>query len=320
MKDGFAVVGLGGMGRHHVRVYKELDLLQAVCDTSHGRVSEFCKAFGIRGYTNLDEMLIREKLSGVSVVTPTPTHAEVAEKCLDSNLNVLLEKPMTPTVQQAQRLVNIANQKELVLAVGYIESYNPAFRFVQEISKEGIFGEITSVNIKRVGGSPRSADNVISDLMTHDIGLLIKLLGRAPDTIAALQRREKIVNSAQVLLGFDGVSTTCEANWVSPVKIRHMHVTGTNAYCEVDLITQKVRLLERSKGSTSTVRNRCGLPFNETVVSFSQEPLKEEIEEFVDCVSSKSGNLGNLMSGKDGVAILETTLDVIRKAGDACKC
>lgn len=322
MKGHFGVIGLGAMGRHHVRIYSELGLLGAVCDVSAAQVENFSKEYKVPGYTDVDEMLKDKHLIGISVVTPTPTHAEITKKCLQAGLHVLLEKPMAPTLEEAEELVRAAKRKNLILAVGYIESYNPAFKFIQETNAMGNFGEITSVNIKRVGGAPRSADNVITDLMTHDIGLLVRLLGKNPHTLSSLQHKEGIVDSAQILMGFGNVSATCEANWVSPVKIRHMHVTGTDAYCEADLITQRVRMLRRHKLSGDSVTAKYGPDFEEGIITLNCEPLREELEQFIKCTEMGPEELAhrgldNIVTGDEGLEILKLTLEAAKKANNA---
>lgn len=301
MGPSVAVVGCGVMGRHHIRVCNELRVLSTICDSQQDRVLKLMEQYEEIDapplYTDYRDLASVPWLDAVVVATPTPSHFEIAKEFLCNGVHVLLEKPMTLDLTDAAELIEVARENNAVLGIGYIEVFNPAFSEVRQLVLEGKLGEITSVNIKRIGGIPRSADNVILDLMTHDFGLLIGLFESTPDEIHACQGkvRDGIVNSAQVLLQFGSATATCEANWVSPTKIRKMAVTGTRGYCEADLIHKTVTFYTDS--STYYVEH------------FSGEPLRCELEAFLH--AAESGNMEDIVSGYDGLKILDTTLRAV---------
>jgi UDP-N-acetylglucosamine 3-dehydrogenase len=327
-----AVIGLGVMGRHHVRVCHELGILKAICDVNKDLVDKFSKDFGVPGYYSVESLLkdskfisLSDKNKGVSIVTPTEFHSEVTHKCFDAGLNVLLEKPMADNTQDAINLARRASKLRLILAVGYIESFNPAFRAARRLAYDDILGGITSVNIKRVGGSPRSANNVILDLMTHDIGLLFSLFNNPPDNLFVHQHKShdrSVVDSAQVLMSFGSTSATCEANWVSPVKIREMIITGTEGICKIDLIKQTVHLLKRRSDDSKyfcseiepfkNIMSECGESYTESIYSFQQEPLMKEIISFGKAVCFN--DLSEIVDGYAATKISSITLDAVKKA------
>jgi UDP-N-acetylglucosamine 3-dehydrogenase len=291
---------MGVMGRLHARVYRELGVLAAVCDSNSGVLSSAGWQTQAPCFISLDDFL-DSGVQAVSIAAPTPFHLSIAEKCLERGCHVLVEKPMASTLAEAQHLVDISGGTDRVVAVGYIETYNPAFTAIREIVMDPCFGQVTSVNIRRVGGLPRSADNVIMDLMTHDMGLLMDLFGKSPDTIHVHKRGEPehgIVNSAQALLSFGEASATCEANWVSPLKIRQMVVTGTGGFCEADLITQTVTVYSGGEN-----------PKIWTKLCFNKEPLRAELQAFL--ANCESPGSAKMVDAARGLAILEATLRAV---------
>lgn len=299
------VVGMGVMGKLHARVYRELGVLSAVCDTNSETLSVAGWPTQAPRFTRLDDFL-DSGVQAVSIAVPTPFHLEVAKKCMECGCHVLIEKPMAATLEEAQEIVNLTEAMERTVAVGYVEAFNPAFVEVLRIATAPVFGKITSVNIRRVGGLPRSADNVIMDLMTHDVALLMNIFNRRPDHVSVHRRgdaEKNIVNSAQALFSFGDASATCEANWVSPIKIRQIVVTGTGGFCEADLISQKVT---RFGGGVN--------PQEWSVRNYSKEPLREELQAFL--ANCESPGSAQMVDASRGLAILETTL---RAASAGCR-
>lgn len=312
-----AVVGLGAMGKLHCRVLNELGYSPSVCDIDLEAISLMWSKYGFSGFQNLETLLSEIKPDIVLVAVPTPTHDEVTSKCLQAGCHVLLEKPIAEDLATAKKLVDLAKEKELLLGVGYIETFNPAFQAVLDLHSVGKFGEITSVNVRRVGGIPRSADNVILDLMTHDVGLLLALFDREPDFIFAHKStnlKGNIVDSAQTLLTFGQASACCETNWVSPVKIRRMAITGTAGYCEVDLIKQTLTWFgkdfrEKPKIVDGSIEERY-------VLRFQEEPLKNEIDRFVQAAELFLMEKQIFpVTGRRALDILKVTLEIIDASG-----
>jgi UDP-N-acetylglucosamine 3-dehydrogenase len=300
------VIGLGVMGKHHVRVCKELGVLAAVFDINSNTAQKVGSEFGVEWFSELDQMLKLE-LDGAIIATPTASHRDDAIRCIDRGLHVFVEKPLSLTIEAAQEICDAVTAAGKVLATGYIERYNPAYLALKELVTVKEFGELTSINIKRVGGSPRSADNVIVDLMTHDFSLLLNLLENAPDRIYTNKHfNNGILDSAQVMLDFGTISATCEANWVSPTKIRQIHVTGTQGYCEVDLIKQQLKIISTNLNSNLRIKAFRDVVQTSAILDFQKEPLKAEIESFVDAI--KTNKTSGVVSGTDALKVLELTI------------
>ena len=168
------VIGVGSMGKHHARILSTLPgaKLFAVSDINEQVAREVAARYGVEAYPNYQDLL--PVVDAVSIVSPTATHYEVAIDCLNANKPILVEKPLAKTSEQAKKMVALAKEKNLVLAVGLIERFNPAYIELRKlIRKERIIG----VNIKRFSPFPdRITDaNVIQDMMIHDLDLLLSL-------------------------------------------------------------------------------------------------------------------------------------------------
>jgi len=309
------VVGCGVMGSHHARIYSDLQMLAGVCDSDVNRASFIGEKYKVPYFVDLDlalSSLKNDSFRVASIAVPTPFHFNVTNKCLSAGYHVLLEKPAAESIQEINSLGEKANALGLVLSIGYIELFNPAFQKVEELFNDGFFGEITSITIRRVGGIPRSADNVIFDLMTHDFSLVQRLLKKIPDRLTVYQRRksEILVDSAQALLGFGPISVFCEANWISPIKIRNLIITGTSGYCKSDLIQQSIQCFGKKLNSLQPFSNE--VDSLSMYLSFKKEPLREEILNFVNFIKDKSGII---VSAFEASQVLETTLRAIQLGG-----
>jgi UDP-N-acetylglucosamine 3-dehydrogenase len=311
---GIFVVGLGSMGQHHTRVCHDLGLLSGVCDLDPARAKAFGERFRVPYWDTLEGLLeaaraLPDEERLCSIAVPTSSHFTTAKALLEDDFHVLLEKPMTDDLDKAEELVRLSKERKRILAIGYIETYNPSFNRAKQLVGEGRLGSITSVNIKRVGGTPGVARNVILDLMTHDLGLLFSLFGKEPEFLFSCQHEKApgFVDSAQALMSFGDTTATCEANWVSPVKTREMVITGTQGICHVDLITQTLSILWRQEVDPSSPQK----PYAQEGIFFEREPLKEEIESFYSAATLKDSNI---VTGGDGVSILRMTLKATKEA------
>lgn len=297
-----AVIGLGNMGQHHTRVYSEMPEvnLTALCDIDEKRGRNLAKKYNSTFYSDYKKMFNEEKINAVSIVVPTFLHYKVACEVLDRGVNVLLEKPIAINLREAREIINKAKRKKLKLMVGHIERFNPAIQRLKEMVKNGRIGKIISINIKRVGGLPPQLKNanVVIDLGIHDVDISNYLLGEYPKEVYGFKSKNLITeqeDSAVIMLKYKKASSFIEANWVTPVKIRTLDITGTKAFARLDYINQAITLYERNYLKD----DRKYASFSEFVSKFSQadevrvamekaEPLRKELENFVAAVEGQS--------------------------------
>jgi UDP-N-acetylglucosamine 3-dehydrogenase len=288
-----AVIGGGNMGKNHLRNYfilpeSELVGLADINPDTKILADEYKAEF----FTDYREMLDKLKPEVVSVVVPTPLHAEVATEVIKRGINCLLEKPIASTVEEADLLINLAKKHKVVLTVGHIEHYNPLIVTLKGLLDNKKIGDITSVVCKRVGGFPavEPKTDVIIDLAVHDIGIISFLLDRQPKNIYSHGSRtyhSKAIDSAEILMDYGDASGFIQANWLTPVKIRTIAITGSKGYIEGNYITQELEMYEhntdkykKNEGFSDFVK-KMGEPKKEIIKVDFKEPLAIELSAFM---------------------------------------
>jgi predicted dehydrogenase len=235
-----AVVGCGHLGTFHARLYRGLPGadLQAVCDIVPERARSLGDALGVPWTTDVATAL--RGVRAVSVATPTVTHETVASRCLAAGCSVLVEKPIASHREEGERLVRMAAARNLVLAVGHVERFNPAFRAARER-----VGATRFVEAHRLATFvPRSLDvDVVLDLMIHDLDLILALTDRPVDRVDAvgvpvLTHHVDIANARITFAG--GVIANLTASRVSRERVRKIRLFGERRYLSADLAERKI--------------------------------------------------------------------------------
>jgi predicted dehydrogenase len=314
-----AVIGVGTMGRQHARVYRSIEGVElvAVADADESRAEQVAAEFGCRSYGDYRQLLEGEELDALSVVVPTSSHVEVALAVLESGRPALVEKPLAMTVAEAERIRDTAARLDLVLAVGHVERFNPAVRELKRRLDQGNFGELTSVIARRVGVlPPRVKDsNVVVDLAVHDIDICNYLVGRPPERMSATggTARGGAIDYTEIFLEYNGAAAFLQANWITPIKIRKLTVTGTDGYGELDYITQTLDVYEPSDiggfSSFAELQQRYGSSRVSVAPVEPQEPLRFELIGFLAAVRGEAEEFVSAQEAIDAVRVAEAALD-----------
>jgi UDP-N-acetylglucosamine 3-dehydrogenase len=286
------LVGVGRMGRNHLRVTKESPHfhLRAVVDPALAGQ----EVAGVKAYRSLDEVPVDDYEAAI-VASPTETHHAVALALLNKGKHLLLEKPLAVTVDECNAIRDLAAQKRLKVAVGHVERFNPVVRKVLDIIKSDFIGTPIHFSFTRVGGWPDSVkdgSNVLIDLAVHDLDILQMLTGpvKVVAAVAHDTMRKSVFDTAEILLRADsGASASIHANWITPTKIRTLRVTGSKGVLVADLILQTAtvhggNLLRRGPEPKITdfaalaedYRNSDRVEFNVR----KEEPLRGQLEAF----------------------------------------
>jgi UDP-N-acetylglucosamine 3-dehydrogenase len=285
------VIGTGGWGKNHVRVLNELGVLTAVCDLDQSRRDLFSKKYRIPGHSSVEEMIRTEKLDVVTVCTPASTHFAIASKALSQGVHVFVEKPMTTTSQDAEKLIEAARAAKRTLSVGFIERFNPPISELKKLIEQGRLGEPILLEFHRENrrGANITDVGVVKDASVHDIDTACWLFDEAPKTVYA--RVGKILppldkeDFAAILLGFSGQRTAfLTTNWVTPGRVRTLNAVFSNGVVDVDFVSQQTSIHEEN-GTTIPSRG-------------TQEPLLLELKEFIAAIDE---NRRPLVSGEDGL-------------------
>jgi predicted dehydrogenase len=300
------VIGVGYLGRHHARLYTELPgaTLVGVADVDENRARDVAAATRARAFTDYREML--PQVDAVSVVVPTSQHHRVAMDCLDAGLDVLLEKPMTVTLAEADELIAQADAKRRIVQIGHLERFNGAVRALAPRLTAPRF--IESHRLGPFVG--RGTDvHVILDLMIHDLDIILSLV-RSPLTdirAVGVPVLTSNIDIANTRLEFaDGCVANVTASRVSKDAIRKLRVFQPDAYFSLDYQKQEVIMARRVDGAAEA-----GLPAIDvqTLPIEKEEPLKAQLSAFLDSVATRRAPL---VSGREGRNALRVALDVLK--------
>jgi predicted dehydrogenase len=305
------VIGVGSLGQHHARLLGGLPgvRLVAVVDRDPARAAAIASAHG--GIPLSDH----RDLSGVDAVTvavPTSEHARVASDCLRRGFDVLVEKPITASLEEARGLVGLAAETGRVLAVGHTERFNPVVR-----AALGRLNRPRFIEAHRLGVfSGRSTDvDVVLDLMIHDIDLALRLVGRPIETIDAVgvHALTDKVDIANARVRFEGgCVANLTASRISTEKVRKIRVFESNAYVSMDTARQEgvAYSLQPVEGGRPRI-------VSESLAVVPEEPLLSELRAFTDRVATGGGAI---VTGPEGLAALEAArrvLDQIAASGES---
>lgn len=308
-----AVVGCGFMGSNHARVLSEISNLVAVCDVDGKKAEALAEKYGCRAYTDYVDMVNSEEIKALSVIVPTFYHHKVGKDLLGYGFPVLIEKPLASNAVQAKELVDISQENNTLLMVGHIERFNPVVSTAKSIIDQGLIGEVKSLRGVRVGPfTPRVKDaGVLHILAIHDLDIFSYLSNspiKSVECMAVQKCFSEFEDIASVLCDtVSGVVCSLEVNWTSPRKIRSLTVTGTKGILELDYLTQSL-VLTQADGARDVKNYSDYLLYHvvgeQRLISVKpEEPLKVELQHFLDCVRK---NVKPLVTGQDGLDALKT--------------
>jgi UDP-N-acetylglucosamine 3-dehydrogenase len=298
MKLKIGVIGTGNMGLRHVRTYASIEQVDLVSISETNKIvgAKLAKDYNLRHYISYKDMIKNEHLDIVSICTPNKSHYDIAKFAMRHKINVLLEKPIATSYTQATKLLGEAKKNKTSFLVGHIERFNPAVKKLKEMIDNKDLGDITAIIVRRVGGFPPQIvdSNIAVDLSIHDIDIVNYLLDEFPRLVSVNKTRNHInmrEDSAEFFLKYKKTSAYLQANWITPVKIRKINITGTKGYVEMDYITQEIDFYKSNYKKFKKKYEK----YSDYVLEFSdpdkvkikvakKEPLKEEILYFIKCV------------------------------------
>jgi len=302
-----AVVGVGHLGRHHARVAARLPgvALVGVHDHHQGRAEEVARVHGVQVLPGPDA--VAAEADAVVVATPTATHAQLAEFFLERGKDVLVEKPITATLAEADALLARARAGGRVLQVGHVERYNPAIEAALSAVSVPRFVEVHRLGVF----TARSLDvDVVLDLMIHDLQILRQLVGRPVTEIRAagvpvLTSRIDIANARLAFAG--GCVANLTASRVSSGRVRKCRIFAPALYVSVDMQEQSVAAFRLSReGARPEI-----VPV--TVPVTREEPLARELADFTRAVRERSAPLVSGEEGREALALATQVLAAIEE-------
>lgn len=299
------VIGVGHLGQHHARLLADLPgvTLAGVVDINLARAREIAAKYGSTGYADPGELLTR--VDAVSIAAPTGAHIALALPFVDAGIPVLVEKPIAPSVADADRLLAAAARRGTIVATGHTERFNPAVVAAMPLVTAPRF-----IEIHRLGTFPeRSLDiDVIFDLMIHDLDLLLKVVGSEVTSVEAvgvnvLTPRVDICNAR--LRFASGCIANLTASRISRERVRKVRFFQPESYVGVDYAAQEVEVYRLVPGD-----GRPGIEGGKLPVT-NEEPLRRELADFVDAVRTgrQPGVTGQ--DGRDALALATRIADLM---------
>ncbi|MFH1363888.1 MAG: Gfo/Idh/MocA family oxidoreductase [Candidatus Omnitrophota bacterium] len=285
-----AVIGVGKLGSIHLRIYNEIKEIDKIfiVDTNQAVLDQYPNYTGFKDYRQL-----KEKVDLVSIAAPTVDHYKIAKFFLENKIPVLVEKPLTQNLKEAEKLLALSEKKHTLLFVGHVERYNSAYLAVKKLIKNPLFIECHRLSLY----PNRSLDiSVVLDLMIHDLDIILDMVKNRIKKIAAkgvrvLSPSDDIAN---VRLEFaNGCVANITSSRISAKRERKIRIFMPNLYISLDYANQEVEIYQ--KLGKKIVKKALGIN--------KEEPLKKEISEFVKLVKTGKHETGYAAKAKDALAL-----------------
>ena len=308
-----AVIGTGAMGKSHARVYSGIDNaeLVAVCDSDKETAKTIAIKYKTNYYTDYKEMLKKEKLNAASVCVPTKLHKQVSIDIIKNKVNVIIEKPIASTVEEAKKIIREAEQNKVKLMVGHIERFNPVVIELKKRIERNELGNIYKIHCARLSPFPqRIVDvGVIADLAIHEIDILKHIVGSKIKRVYAETAQRIHSAHEDLLIGTirfeNNILGVINANWLTPKKVRETTVTGEKGMFVANYLTQELYFYENDFTRNNIGYNRGFMNVVEGKMRKmgvkKGEPLKNELNSFIRAVLE---NKQPLVTGREGLEAL----------------
>lgn len=329
-----AVVGAGAFGRNHVRVWRELQQadtsveLAAIVDSNESVSESLRQEFQVPVYPSIEDLLLsRTQVSAASVVVPTLQHAAVASPLLRAGIDVLVEKPIAGSLQEADSLIHLAREHDRILQIGHLERFNPAILAIRPFVHQPLFFEIHRLSVF----TPRSLDiDVVMDLMIHDLDLVLSFAQSPVRQLHAvgLPVLSSKIDIANVRIEFaSGCVANFTASRVSTERVRKMRFFQPHQYVSVDYARQDAFSIDVSPEHLhASIEDAIATPaqpatfvpaeLHHPTPEFTMrqlevspgEPLRLELQSFLHAVRTRNTPA---VTGQDGRAALKLALDIL---------
>jgi predicted dehydrogenase len=295
------IIGVGYLGMQHARIlsYLEEAELKGVVDIDFKKAVEIGNRHGVKYFENYEDLL--DEIDAAIVATPTSEHFSISMRLLNEGKSVLVEKPITETVEQAEKLVAKASKSGLILQAGHLERFNPAVEAIENVISEPKF-----IEVQRLGSfSARSLDiDVVLDLMIHDLDIILALIRDDVKVIRSsgihvLSEKIDIANARLEFKG--GCVATLTASRVHQGKVRKLRIFEQTSCYSVDYINQEVKVFPLNGKQTDI----------KSIKIEKEEPLKKELKNFFGCI--RDGKTKKV-SGEEALRALKLAYNVLREA------
>ncbi|HEY1271265.1 MAG TPA: Gfo/Idh/MocA family oxidoreductase [Terriglobales bacterium] len=314
------MVGAGAFGRNHARVYRQLQeqgeavRLAAVVDADTERADAVAQEHGARAFGSVEQMIsTRNEIQAATVAVPTVRHLDVARALMEAGIDVLIEKPLATSLDEARELIRLANSHNRVAQAGHLERFNPAVLATAGLITQPMFFEVHRLSVF----TPRSLDvDVILDLMIHDLDVVLSFVNSPVKEIRAvgLPILSGKVDIANVRMEFQsGCVANFTASRVSTERVRKLRFFQPRQYISIDYARQDVLVF--SVGAEGDPSANPQIKMAKPAVT-SEEPLLAELRSFLHAVRTHSRPAVTLEDGRRALAVALDVMAAIREHGE----
>jgi len=304
------VVGTGYLGKFHAEKYAQMDDvdLVGIADINKSQAEKIAKKYSVKAYTSHKDIL--DKVDAASIVVPTPVHFQVSRDFLKHDVDILIEKPMTTTIEEADELIGFAESKGLIIQVGHLERFNPAVIALRDYVKKPMFIESHRLSTYK----ERATDvSVVLDLMIHDIDIISNVVKSEIKNIhsAGIPVISGHVDIANARLEFEnGCVANVTASRISTRDERKIRLFQRDAYISVDFANREIAVIKQSNKSKSSIIP--GMEMNN--ICFTKgDALEAELKSFVKAVKKREAPEVTGKVGRDALKIALSIMQQIQK-------
>lgn len=327
---GIAVLGYGYWGPNLVRNFASMPDVEVtwVCDSNPVMLEKLAERHPkIRGTANMDDVFADKNTTAVAIAFPAQYHAEIALKAMEHGKHVFIEKPMTLSIEDSEKIVDARKKTGLVVMVGHLLLYNSAVRKMKELIDQGELGDILYLYSQRLNlGLVRTQENALWSLATHDISVALYLLGESPVSVSSKGQwylSEGVEDTVFTHMRFPGKKMAhMHVSWLDPHRVRRLTVVGEKKMAVLDDVEPSEKLKVFDKGVQSpqyrTFDEVFSLRFGDITIPYVKpsEPLKLECRHFVDCVMKGEEPLSGAASGLEVVRVLDAAQRSLKNGGN----
>ncbi len=325
------IIGLGYWGPNIQQKFSDLanSEVTAICDLNEERL-QYAQAKLPNVFTtrNIDEMLNKDRVDAVVIVTPTKTHYTIAKKALETGLHVFVEKPMATSERDCQELIDIAETYDLILFVGHLFLYNEAVKKLKKIVSKVDFGNICYISSQRLNLGPVRQDvNALLDLAPHDISIMLDILGRTPVAVncqGLAYLTENVHDVCTLTMHFEPkCMAIINVSWLDPNKTRLLTIVGEKKMAIYDDMEplEKIKIynkrVETIPDPDSYGEFQTNFQYGDTITPYLHqvEPLRAECQHFLDCIENNVTPRTDGINGLEVVKVLEAAETSLMKHG-----
>ena len=305
-----AVLGTGYWGKNLVRNYYEIGELHTVCDSNTELLKGITENYkDVNTTSDYDEVLNNPEIKGVVISLPAELHYRFAKKALEAKKNVYVEKPLALQLNEAEELVKMASEKNLILMVGHLLQYHPVFQKLKQIIHDNVLGKINYIYSNRLSlGKIRREENILWSFAPHDISMILSLCKEEPDEVYAIGAnfvQKNIADTTVTHMSFPGgIKSHIFVSWLHPFKEQKLIVVGKDkmaVFSDTEDWENKLLVYSHS------IEWENGIPIPkkaepEKIPVEKSEPLKNECLHFLDCIKN---NKQPITDGYEGIRVLK---------------